>query len=185
MKPTVIGLIGTIGSGKDEVAKYIVDKHGFQQITMGDLIREETSKRGLELNRENLQATSADVTDKQGMKYWGDMVVLKVKKSGWQKVLINGVRRVPELEVYKKGFGKKFNLILVDADPKIRFDRLKGRKRTGDPKSLEEFKKQERGEIKLYGTFDECVKLADFTVKNESTFEELYKNTDKVMEKIL
>jgi hypothetical protein len=40
-------------------------------------------------------------------------------------------------------FHLKFKLILVDANPKIRFERLKSRNRPGDPKTLEEFKKQE------------------------------------------
>ena len=48
----VIGLTGTIGSGKDIIAKYLVDKHGFQMVGMGDTVREEADRQGLEKTRE-------------------------------------------------------------------------------------------------------------------------------------
>ena len=50
----VIGLMGTIGAGKGTVADYLMGRYGFKSITMGDLVREEAEKVGLEKNRENL-----------------------------------------------------------------------------------------------------------------------------------
>lgn len=185
MNPKIaIGLVGTIGAGKDFASDYIVKKHGFQVISMGDLVREEASKQGLEHTRENLQNLSRRFTDKHGSKYWAYKVTEKILELGWEKVVINGMRRVQELEVYREKFASNFKLLLINADPKIRFKRLKIRRRPGDPKKWEDFVKQEKNELKLYGTFDETIRLADFTMKNESTPEQFFVQIDKLIEKL-
>lgn len=184
MTKTVIGLVGTIGAGKDFVSDYIVKKHGFQVVSMGDLVREEATNQGLEHNRENLQNLSRRFTDEHGSKYWAYKVTDRVLKLKWEKAIINGMRRVQELEVYRERFGNKFKLILIDADPKIRFERLKSRLRPGDPQTWEEFAKQEKNELKLYGTFDETIKLADYTIKNEGTPEQLFSKIDELIGKL-
>ena len=185
MKPKlVLGLIGTIGSGKDVVGDYLVKEYGFQSISMGDLVREATEEQGLELKRENLQKVSKSFTDKHGMYYWGDKVCDKILKLNWEKSIINGVRRVQELEIYRKRFGPIFHLVSVDADPKIRFDRLKGRGRVGFPNTWEKFRKHEKGELKLYETFEEALSLAEFKIRNEGTLEELYQKADDVLKKL-
>ncbi|GAI31839.1 unnamed protein product, partial [marine sediment metagenome] len=61
MKKKIIGLLGQIGSGKGVVRDYLVDKYEYEEITMGDLVREETKKRGLELTRDNLDIVTKDV----------------------------------------------------------------------------------------------------------------------------
>lgn len=181
----VLGLIGTIGSGKDAVADYLVKKHGFKKIGMGDLVREATLEKGLKIGRGNEQKVSKELTDKNGMQYWAEKVSDKILKVGWEKAIINGMRRVQELGVYREKFGSRFTMILVDADSKIRFKRMNARGRPGDPATWEEFVRQEKGEIALYGTFEECIKLADHTIKNETTLDDLYSATDKLVKKLI
>jgi len=180
----ILGLIGTIGSGKDFAAEYLVEKHGFKSMSMGDLVREETINQGLEPTRSNLQSVSKSFTDKNGPHYWSNKVCDKILKLGWEKVIINGVRRVQELETYREKFGSNFNLVLIDADPKIRFNRLKSRARVGFPNTWGKFAKHEKAELELYGTFEDTIKLAEFVVKNESSPEELHKNIDNVLNKL-
>jgi len=182
MNPRVIvGLVGTIGAGKDFVSDYIVKKHGFQVVSMGDLVREEATNQGLEHTRENLQNLSREYTNEHGSKYWAYKVTDRILKLKWEKAIINGMRRVQELEVYRERFADNFRLILIDADPKIRFERLKNRAEARDPQTWEEFAKQEKNELKLYGTFEETIKLADYTVKNEGTPEQLFSKVDELI----
>ena len=180
----VIGLIGTIGSGKDVIAEHLAKKHGFQVIGMGDVVRAAVKEKGLSLERENLQKVSKEFTNKFGMHYWANKISDFIIEHGWEKIVINGIRRVPGYEVYKQRFGDKFHFILVEADSRIRFDRLKLRQRPGDPKVFNEFTKQERNEIALYETFEEAVKLADYKLKNESTVNEAFKQIDSILKQI-
>ena len=185
MKPKIVlGFIGTIGSGKDFAAGHLIKSHGFQSISMGDLVREAATNKGIELNRKNLQKISKSFTDKHGMHYWADEVSKRILKLNWEKVIINGVRRVQELEVYRKHFSPNFKLVFVDADSKVRFERLKSRARVGFPDTWEKFVEHEKGESKLYGTFEESIKLADYNIKNESSADALYKQLDSVLREL-
>ena len=51
----VIGVIGQNGSGKDEVLKYLREKHNVPFLSTGDMVREIAAKEGKEPTRENLQ----------------------------------------------------------------------------------------------------------------------------------
>jgi len=50
----IIGLTGTMASGKDAVAD-ILKKKGFICLSLSDEVREEAKNRQIELTRENLQ----------------------------------------------------------------------------------------------------------------------------------
>jgi dephospho-CoA kinase len=185
MVKLVLGLIGTIGAGKDVVSKYLQQKYNFFEIGMGDLVREELAGRDIAENRENLQAISKELTDKFGQAYWAKKVVQRIKNSKCDYVVINGIRRSVDVLTPKKEFGSQFKLLLVDADPQIRFERIKARNRPGDPQTLEAFKKQEAGEYALYGDFDKAVKLADFKLDNSGTLEQTYSQIDKFIKNLL
>ena len=57
----IIGLTGTMGSGKEEVSLYL-QQRGFQCITLSSLIREEAEKRNLPIEREILQNMGNELT---------------------------------------------------------------------------------------------------------------------------
>jgi dephospho-CoA kinase len=183
MVKLVLGLTGTIGAGKDVVSEHLKEKYNFKEIGTGDLNREELKATNLPENRENLQALSKERTDKFGQDYWIKKAVERVKSMKADFVIMNGLRRPIDVTVPKKEFGNKFKLILVDADSKIRFERLKTRNRPGDPKTLEEFKKQENAEHKLFD-FDTTAKMADFVLKNEAGLDILYAEVDKMMKSL-
>ena len=64
MKHMVV-LVGMPGSGKEEFAK-IAQKRGFSIVRMGDTVREETKKRGLELNDRNVGRLAHEEREKTG-----------------------------------------------------------------------------------------------------------------------
>lgn len=183
MLKIVIGVAGTIGAGKDTVTNHLRDKHGFRVVSMGDLVREEAAAAGIPESRENLQFWARKQTDKFGIGYWARKTSAKISELGVEKVAISGVRRHQDAAVPKKVFGSKFKLILVDADISVRFNRLKARKRVGDPKTLAEFKKQEQGEHRLFD-YEKTAQLADFKIKNDDGFEDLYKHIDEVLKNL-
>jgi dephospho-CoA kinase len=179
----IIGIAATIGAGKNTACSYIMKKYGYQMIVMGDLVREAARELGLKPNRENLQKVQKIYTDKHGLDYWARETIKKIRKEGWEKVLINGIRRPEDAKVPKEEFGKDFVLILIDATPEIRFARLKKRARIGDPKTWEEFERQEMNEWKLF-RFKRMLSYVDYRVENNGTLEELYERIDELIRRI-
>lgn len=179
----VIGLIGTIGAGKDTVANHLIEKYGYKSIGTGDLIRKMVSKEGKEPNRENCQKYQKEKREKEGSDFFSKKVAEEIKKNQWEKAIFNGVRIPEDAATLKKEFGEDAVIVLVDADPHLRFERLRKRKRIGDPKTFEEFKKQEKAEHALFN-FKETLKYVDYTIKNEETYEELDKKVDELIKKI-
>lgn len=175
----IIGIAGLIGSGKDEVASYIKKKYGYIIVlNMGDVLREMAKKMGLELTRDTFQ----NLRIKYGNNFLAEEIVKRIKENNYDKVIINGIRRSEDFLMQKKAF-PKMRLIVVKADEKIRFQRLKKRGRENDPKTLEEFHRQEKRENEIYD-FEKTFSYADFTIENNGTFDGLYKEIDKVMWKI-
>lgn len=178
----VIGLFGLIGSGKDTVSDYIAKKYGYNVIIMGDIVRELCVQRGLEVNRDNLGMVQREQVQKYGITWFAEEVVRRIKANKWQKVVINGTRRPADAAVPKAAFGKDYILIQVDADPEIRFERMKSRARIGDPKTLEEFLHQEALDKKNFD-FETLKKYINYTVTNNGSFEELQAQVDTLLKK--
>lgn len=180
----VLGVMGPIGSGKDTFANYLKEKHGFFATSFGDTVRAELAALGIEETRENQQKLGVENRKKYGADYWAKKLVEKIISSGAELAVINGVRTVDDAAVPREAFGDKFKLVILDCPAEIRFARLKARKRGGDPETFEEFKKQEKAEFEKF-KFSDTVKLADFTVKNDSTFEDFHKGIDKLVKNLL
>lgn len=181
----ILGIGGTIGAGKDVCTDYLKQKYKFEIFTMGDLVREEAKRAGFAETRENLEFIAKKRIDEFGMGYWARKAIQKIQNSKSDFIAINGVRRPIDVTLPGKVFGGKYKVIFIDADVEVRFKRLKARKRPGDPKTLAEFKKQELAEWKLFD-FEKAMKLADFTIKNNTDRpEDLYRQIDELMGKLV
>ena len=178
----IIGLVGTIAAGKGEVASYLKRK-GFEYYTFSDIIREEAKKRSLPQSREGLQ----HVGNLLRREYDDQGVIAKrlLKKIKSDKAVLDGVRNRIELAELRKA--PSFYLIAVDAPQKLRFERLKARKRKGDPVTFEAFKKIDDAENEGASKGQEiraCIREADFTVDNSGTMDELHQKIDRILLKL-
>ena len=98
--------------------------------------------------------------------------------------VISGPRNVAEVDVFKNKFGKNFILVAVDAPIEIRYERVKnGRGRTGDSISFDKFKAQEEAECDS-GTHElkKLLSMANFTIDNSGTENELFNKTNDFFE---
>ena len=178
----IIGITGLIGSGKDAVSQYLAEKYGYETIGMGDIVRDISKQMGRTSGRDDLQKTQKEIVEKYGWEYFAENVVKKILKKGWDKVVINGIRRPQDAIVPKRYFGKDIVILLIDAPPKVRYERLKQRKRESDPETFEEFMRQEKNEIKLFN-IEETLKYYDYKIENKGDVEKLRKTLDEFMKK--
>ncbi|MBS3090391.1 dephospho-CoA kinase [Candidatus Pacearchaeota archaeon] len=177
----MIGLLGTIGAGKTTVSDYLIKKHGFYRVGMGDLVREVTRQEGMELTRENLQAIQEKYRDKYGQEYFIRETIERLSNSAGNRLLIDGIRTPVDAGEAKKAGAV---LVLIDAPKKVRYERLKARKREGDAQTFEHFLKQEKREWEMLH-FKSTLKYVEYKIENSGSVKELYKKIDDLLSKLI
>ncbi|MDQ5971973.1 MAG: hypothetical protein QG553_132 [Patescibacteria group bacterium] len=147
----LIGLSGTNGAGKDSVGEVLAKKHGWLFISVSDLLREEARRRGLPIEREVLRTISAEWRREHGLGVLVDKAVdqFNEAKGKYRGVVAIPMRNVGEAERVHELGG---TLVWVDADPKVRYQRIFSRKRSDeDNKTFEEFMAEEAAEMTQSG----------------------------------
>lgn len=181
-KMKVIGFAGTNGAGKDTVADYVAEKYGYKKITMGDIIRERLKSEGVtEISRKVTGEYQKKFVDEFGIDYWPKETVKEIRKQGWDKVVISGLRYPTDVTSFKEAFQKDFFSVLVDASPEARFERMSSRGRADAPKTIEEFQQQEKYEDDMFH-FNDTKKEIDVVVDNGGALDETKKQIDKIVE---
>ena len=95
----VLGVTGPIAAGKGELTE-IAKSHGFVCFSLGNEAREETTKRGLSLTRENIRATAKEVQAEFGRTIWATRVVEKIRSRGEGNFLVEGFRVPIDVELF-------------------------------------------------------------------------------------
>jgi len=62
----LIALTGRIAAGKEILTKFLIEQ-GFEYLETAQLLKAELIKRGLEINRWNMQNLGDDLRDKEGV----------------------------------------------------------------------------------------------------------------------
>jgi len=170
----MIGLTGKNGSGKGEVARFLKER-GFEYHSLSDVLREELKKKKKPLTRDNLIAAGNQLRQAYGPDILAKRILEKIEID--RNYIIDSIRHPAEAKALKAR--DPFTLLNVTASPKVRFARLKKRKRESDPKTFKDFLKLERVEAKSgIGSnqqLDQTLKLADYTLNNSSSLEALHK----------
>lgn len=173
----VVGITGTNGSGKGTVVEYL-KAHGFVHLSGRAFIEEEVKKRTLEVNRENLNLVANDLRTKFGNTYIASELYKRAKVSG-KNAVIESIRNPGEVEFLRKVADEEagaFVLLAVDADPKLRYERIKERKSVTDFVSYEKFLSEEDREMHSTNPNNQnilaCIALADYKLENNGTKEE-------------
>ena len=179
----LIGLTGKNGSGKGVVAEFLKTM-GYHYYSLADVVREEIASRGEKITRANLIKTANELRTTCGPSILADRVLAKLDPE--KNYIADSIRNPFEVEALRRR--KDFYLLMVDADPKIRFDRLKMRARENDPQDYEAFLKLEAAEA---GSNDpntqqlnRTCEIADARVENNGTIEELHDDIREVLRAI-
>jgi dephospho-CoA kinase len=177
----VIGAVGDIGSGKDEVLKYLRDRYGVPFLSTGDIVRQMAQEDGVEGTRENLEAISKRCFTEMGRGCFVRMAAQEIVKKGWKVAGISGVRSPDDVGAMKELFGGDFILVRVDIiDPRIRFERVRLRGERRDPLTWEAFQEQDRNEEQEF-QINRAESMADCAIDNSGTLEELHRQIDDLV----
>ena len=177
----VIGVVGEIGSGKDEVLKYLKARYGIPYISTGDLVRHIAEAENVEATRENLAKISARCFEEEGKGCFIRRAATEIIKRGWKIAGISGVRSPEDVKILRDTFGKGFILIRVDiSDLQTRFQRVRLRHEERDPLTFEQFLEQDRNEEKTFN-ISHAGRLADYALNNDGSLEDLHRAIDELV----
>jgi dCMP deaminase len=181
----IIGLTGSIGSGKGIVSDFLKEKD-FVYLSLSDELREIAKEKKIELTRHNLQDLGNELRKEKGASVLAERVKNKIKTQKYINVIVDGIRNPAEIKSLRKL--DNFFLISVDAPKKIRFERVKKRSRESDPLTWEEFEKIDKRDFsekdKKGQQVGRCIKLADFKLINDKTLEDAEKKLEEILRKI-
>jgi dephospho-CoA kinase len=187
-KKTIIGVTGTLASGKDTVADYISKKYDLKNYSTSDEVRYEATKRGVDHARASLVQVANSIRSEMGLGELARRALERVSES--EKVaLITGIRNVGEIKYLKEN--SNFYLISVDGPIEVRYERAKNRKRIGDGTTFEDFRNSEETELSNKEVGEHgiellpCMRMGDFFIINDSTVEDLNMRVDEVVKAIL
>jgi len=168
MGKKVIAMSGMPGAGKG-VASNAGRQLGLEVFVLGDVIREETERRGLSPNPKNVGEVMLDIRAKEGPSVVAKRLLPKIEQSKSAVVIVEGVRSLHELNELRGRF--EVISLAIHASPKSRFQRLLSRNRSDDPKTWDIF--QERDFRELDVGLGHVLATADIVLTNEGSIAQL------------
>ena len=177
----VIAVVGMAGSGKSEVAR-VFQNEGFIRIRFGDITDEELKKRGLPRNEENERTVREDLRIEYGMAAYAELNKPKIDKTlESANVVIDGLYSWAEYVELKMKYKDKFFVLAVYSSPATRYDRLMNRQER--PLTREEARERDTTEIENSDKGGP-IAVADFTIVNETSVEDLRRQTGIILAKL-
>lgn len=180
----IIGIAGTLGSGKGTVVKYLRSKKNFSHYSSSDILKKNLEERGLSVTRKNM----SELADEFIKKYEGGILHASYQQAqadNAQNIILEAIHRVGEAEFVRSLGG----LVLgVDADVAVRYERISERHEgkkdevTSD-QFLADSKREDEGKGNGTPNIKEVLKNTDHTIMNNGTLEELQKEVDVFLSK--
>lgn len=167
---TVIGIVGLPGSGKSE-ASNVAREMSIPVVTMGDVVREATTNRGLDPATDHGRVAT-ELREEEGPAAIADrsLPILRSILEGNDAVVVDGIRSDHEARLFEDVFGEDFYLVEISAPREIRAERLadRGRDRT-TAEGGEDLADREKRELGF--GMREAMERADRTVENADSLE--------------
>lgn len=176
-------IAGMPGSGKSLVSD-VARECGLPVYVMGDVVREEILRRGLEPSPDNFRKIASDLRLEKGSDIIARLTLSRICEAGIKKdiIIIDGIRSLDELRFFKNHF-KTCIILAVHASPRTRFMRLYKRGREDDPRTWSDFEARDLQELSI--GIGSVIAQADIMLVNEGEdLESFRRSVREVIERI-
>lgn len=181
----IIGLTGTLGAGKGTIVDYLVKQKGFAHFSVRGFLLDRICQLGLPENRDSMFNLANELRAAYGPSYVVDQLFEEAQKSGKESI-IESIRTTGEIDSLRKR--GTFYLFAVDADPKLRFERIQLRQSVTDQVSFKTFLENEQRESVSTNpgvqNLQACIREADFVFLNNGTMQELFQEVDAILRRL-
>jgi cytidylate kinase len=127
----IIGFVGLPGSGKS-VASDVAREMGLTVLVMGDVIRLEAARLGLQPNDESLGMVGNMLRAQDGPQAVARKILEKAKSTGEDMIIVDGLRSKAEADFFR-AHSEEFHLVEIHAPGDSRLRWIKNRGRSDDP----------------------------------------------------
>lgn len=170
MSRKVIGLVGTLSSGKGTFADYLTSK-GFVYYSLSDSLRDIATKLKLPHERDTL----ADIGNTLRERFGNDILARGAKRmveDSDKDFVIDSIRNPAEVELLKQELNAY--IVGIITSPERAFQFMEERNRPGDPQTWEEFIEVYERDLGITSPkhglqIGSCLQLADVVVQNDGT----------------
>ncbi len=182
----IIGITGTIGSGKGSVVEYLLGK-GFKHVAVSDtFLAGEAVKRGLPPDRPNRRDIANEYRSQGPTKLMEAVYELaRPLVEAREDVVLEPQHTAGEVDFIHSIGGIEFS---VDADLDIRYKRVSSRGGSKDGVSFEEFRSHHEHEMSHAdphrNNLGAAIAKADYHILNNGTKEELHQQIEEVLKQI-
>ena len=182
MAKVILGLVGQFAGGKDVIKKYLGKKYNAEECRFSTPLRDVVRRLEISESRENLQKISTILRASFGEDLLAKVIAVDASKLDSEIVIVDGVRRIADIK-YLKDL-PNFYLVKIEADSKIRYERMKNRnENVGDKdKTFAQFMVDQNNEADK--EIPIVMSNAKFSIDNSGTLEELYAQVDKIISNI-
>ena len=178
----IIGVTGTIGAGKGTIVEYLMKYHDFTHFSVRSYLTGKLVKEGLEVNRDNMVGLANELRAANTPSYIIEELYNLAAKEG-KNCVIESIRTIGEVDALRNK--DHFYFLAIDANPKVRYERIIERKSETDFISFDEFLANEMREMSSEDANKQnitaCIQMADYTLLNNDSFVELREKLDMIL----
>ncbi|KKU51715.1 MAG: hypothetical protein UX75_C0062G0002 [Candidatus Moranbacteria bacterium GW2011_GWE2_47_10] len=117
MAKLILGFTGEMVSGKGTAAKYVSEKYKANSYRFSTILRDILTRVHLEHSRENMQKISEALRKTFGEDVMAKSMALDVQNDQGEVVVIDGIRRLPDIKYLKEL--PHFKLVYIEADIEV------------------------------------------------------------------
>lgn len=176
---TIIGIVGMPGAGKSTAIE--IGKEFAPIIVMGDIVREETLARRLEITSQNLGHIAQTLREEEGTDIIAQRCMGKIQNMENHTIIVDGLRSLHEVKLFRADFSVK--IVAITAENALRQTWLLNRGRLDDSARIKDIEERDQREIN-FGICD-VIDNADYTIQNSGTIEELKKKCKALFQEVI
>ncbi|AJF59666.1 MAG: AAA family ATPase [Candidatus Diapherotrites archaeon] len=172
----VLIVVGLARSGKDSVADYLAERHGFSKYVLSDVLAEELERRNEIASKENMNLLGDELRAKHGMAVIAERLLKKIREKG--NLAIVGPRSIEEILAIRKKFPEA-KIIEVRAAPEKRFER----RSPLDPVEEKKFFERDSNDLEKKG-LRKVLNKKDFLIENRGDLKGLHLKIESLVQNI-